>query len=212
MSQSLLSAQNLSCERGYRQLFRQLDLSVSSGELLRIAGSNGSGKSTLLNVLTGLSSDYHGELFWCGEPLQSVRHEYQAAMCYLGHNKAVKPQLTVSEHLQWFRTIYPCRNDESRDAVLYRLGLYRYRDSLCGHLSAGQQQRVALARLLISAARLWILDEPFTAIDRQGVAEFEQVICDFVTAGGAIILTTHHTLQLSMPSRTIELGSGEGSQ
>ena len=207
MPHSLLSAQALSCERGYRQLFHQLDLSIGSGELLRIAGGNGSGKSTLLSVLTGLSTDYQGDIFWCGEPLHAVHHEYQAAMCYLAHNKAVKPQLTINEHLQWFRALYPCRDDVVQEAVLHQLGLYRYRDSLCGQLSAGQQQRVALARLLISSARLWILDEPFTAIDKQGVAEFEQVICDFVAAGGAVVLTTHHDLRLSVPNQVIELGA-----
>lgn len=208
MSEALLSTQNLSCERGYRTLFERLDLHITRGELLQIGGENGSGKSTLLKVLAGLSSDYSGEIFWQGQAIQSVKEQFQADLCYLGHAKGVKQGLTIAENLRWFCSLYPC--DDSADAqrkVLEQLQLYRFRDHLCGQLSAGQQQRVALARLLLSKARLWILDEPFTAIDKQGVAEFEEIICQRVSEGTAVILTTHHALQLAIPHRSIVLGA-----
>lgn len=206
VADQLLSAQNLGCERGYRQLFEQLGFTLHRGQLMRVAGGNGSGKSTLLKVLAGLSSDYQGDLFWRGQPITEVRDQYQAGLCYLGHAKAVKQRLTVSENLAWFRSLYPCNDESIQSDVLKQLRLYRFRDQLCGQLSAGQQQRVALARLLISKADLWILDEPFTAIDKEGVLEFEQIIQDRVAQGTAVILTTHHSLQLAVPQQTIELG------
>lgn len=203
----LLSVRHLACERGYRPLFDQLSFTLSRGQLLRIAGGNGSGKSTLLKVLAGLSSDYSGDILWQGEPVSQVRDQYQAGLCYLGHAKAVKQRLTVQENLNWFRALYPCEDAATvQDDVLKQLRLYRFRDQLCGQLSAGQQQRVALARLLISKASVWILDEPFTAIDKDGVLEFEQIIQDRVAAGTAVILTTHHALQVITPQQTIELG------
>lgn len=207
MSDALLSTHNLRCERGYRTLFEHLDLHIERGELLQIGGENGSGKSTLLKVLAGLSSDFGGEIFWQNRAIHQVKEQFHADLCYLGHAKGVKQGLSIRENLRWFCSLYPC--DDSADAqrqVLEQLRLYRYRDYLCGQLSAGQQQRVALARLLLSRASLWILDEPFTAIDKQGVAEFEQIICQRVSTGTAVILTTHHTLQLAIPHRSIVLG------
>lgn len=208
MSEALLSTKNLSCERGYRTLFEQLDLHLHRGELLQIGGENGSGKSTLLKVLAGLSTDFSGEIFWQGHAVKAVKEQYQADLCYLGHAKGVKLGLSITENLRWFCSLYPCDNSASAQReVLEQLQLYRFRDQLCGQLSAGQQQRVALARLLLSRASLWILDEPFTAIDKQGVAEFEQIICERVSQGTAVILTTHHALQLAIPHRSIVLGA-----
>ena len=208
MSEALLSTKNLSCERGYRTLFEQLDLHLHRGELLQIGGENGSGKSTLLKVLAGLSTDFSGEILWQGHAVKTVKEQYQADLCYLGHAKGVKLGLSITENLRWFCSLYPCDNSASAQReVLEQLQLYRFRDQLCGQLSAGQQQRVALARLLLSRASLWILDEPFTAIDKQGVAEFEQIICERVSQGTAVILTTHHALQLAIPHRSIVLGA-----
>lgn len=204
MPDALLSVRNLACERGGRLLFRKLDFDLPAGQLLRLAGPNGSGKSTLLKVLTGLSSDFQGDISWRGEPIDRVRDSFLHGLCYLGHQKAVKPMLTVTEQLQWFRSLYPCRDDVTIDQALAQFGLAHFHDFFCGRLSAGQQQRVALARLWLSAADLWILDEPFTAIDRDGIAAFETLIADYVASGGAVILTTHHPLQIA--GETITLG------
>lgn len=204
MSEPLLAVRHLGCERGGRVLFSDLHFELSAGSLLRIAGGNGSGKSTLLRVLTGLSTDFSGELFWRGQPLAEVLDDYRLAMCYLAHDKAVKPMLTVNENIDWFLALYPARDDAGLEEALKLFSLLPFRHQPCGQLSAGQQQRVALARLWLSAASLWILDEPFTAIDRQGIAGLEQVIGDFVRRGGSVVLTTHHDLQL--PGQTLELG------
>ena len=206
MSQSLLSIQSLSCERGYRTLFSDLSFTIGTGEALRIAGPNGSGKSTLLKVIAGISSDYSGKLFWKDEEIRTCSESYHSQMCFLGHSKAVKSSLTATENLAWFQGLYPCKSSVTINDALKQVGLAAYGDTLCGQLSAGQQQRVALARLIMSAASLWILDEPFTAIDKQGVAEFETLIGHFVEQGGAVMITTHHNLQLPVDLRVVDLG------
>lgn len=202
----LLRIEDLSCERGYRTLFEQLNFSVRAGELVQIAGENGSGKSTLLKVLSGLSTDYSGQIYWQGELLGKAKDDYLSAMCFLGHAKAVKQRLTVQENLDYYAALYPNQQREKQQAVLDMLHLSRFRNQLCGRLSAGQQQRVALARLLLSNARLWILDEPFTAIDKQGVAELERIIADSVNLGVSVLLTTHQALQQIQPHQMIQLG------
>lgn len=206
MNQPLLSIESVSCERGYRQLFSDLSFGISRGEVVRIGGPNGSGKSTLLKVIAGISSDFSGRILWQGEETRRCRESYHGQICFLGHAKAVKAALTARENLAWFQGLYPCRPDVTLDDALKQVGLGSYGDTLCGQLSAGQQQRVALARLCLSAAVLWILDEPFTAIDRQGVAEFEALIGQFAGQGGAVIITTHHHLQLPVGLRIVELG------
>ena len=203
----LLSIQALCCERGYRQLFQQLSFDVAAGQVLRIAGPNGSGKSTLLNVLAGISSDYSGDVLFHGNAIQTVSYDYRESLCFLGHAKAVKNQVTPRENLQWFCSLYATQSDITIDAVLEQVGLQFFSDQICGQLSAGQKQRVALARLLISAAQIWILDEPFTAIDQQGVKQFEGLIADFAARGGAVIVTTHHDLQIQGDYRSIDLGA-----
>lgn len=208
MNQPLLSIASVSCERGYRQLFKELSFDVCPGEVVRVGGPNGSGKSTLLKVIAGISSDYSGRILWQGEETRFCRESYHSQICFLGHAKAVKAALTARENLEWFAGLYPCKPEVTIADALKQVGLARFGDTLCGQLSAGQQQRVALARLIVSAASLWILDEPFTAIDKQGVAEFEALIGRFVAEqGGAVVITTHHHLQLPVSLRTVELGS-----
>lgn len=204
--EALLSAHVLGAERAYRQLFKNIHFSVSAGEVLRIAGPNGAGKSTLLKVLAGISSDFEGDILWRGLPVDSVRDDFQRETCFLGHNKAVKLGLTAYENLAWFQSLYPTKKVLSITDALSQAGLGKYQHTLCAQLSAGQQQRVALARLLLSSANLWILDEPFTAIDKHGVSEFENIIGHFVQGGGAVIITTHHNLQLPLSVNTLDLG------
>jgi heme exporter protein A len=206
LSHPLLTLEAVGCERGYRQLFRNLSLELSAGEAVRVAGPNGSGKSTLLKVIAGISSHYTGRILWQGEETSRCREDFHAGMIFLGHARAVKTALTASENLEWFAGLYPCRTDVSITDALRHVGLAPFADTLCGQLSAGQQQRVALARLVLGAAALWILDEPFTAIDRDGVMQFEEMIGEFVRLGGTVIITTHHSLQLPVPVRTIDLG------
>ncbi|NRB41697.1 MAG: cytochrome c biogenesis heme-transporting ATPase CcmA [Pseudomonadales bacterium] len=205
-SKALLTIQNLSCERGFRQLFQQLNFELFAGEVIRIAGPNGAGKSTLLNVLAGISSDFDGDILYQNQPIKDVSYEYRENLCYLGHAKAVKTPLTPRENLQWFCSMYPTRSDTSIDAVLEQVGLMYFKDQICAQLSAGQKQRVALARLIISAAKIWILDEPFTAIDQSGVQQFETLIAEFAQDGGAVLVTTHHALNITGNYRCLDLG------
>jgi len=174
---------------------------------VQLAGPNGSGKTTLLKILAGLSSRYEGDIHWRGENLITQREDFRQHSLYLGHGSGIKAQLTALENLRWSCAV---RGQHVADTDLHRalttVGLGDFIQQPCYSLSAGQQRRVNLARLFCCPAQLWLLDEPFTAIDQRGVAEIEQWICDFADNGGMVLLTTHHPLSLPRPLRRIELG------
>lgn len=184
---------NLSCERDGRGLFSGLNARVRGGEVLQVQGPNGSGKTTLLRVLTGLSSSYEGQLRWCGADLSESRYDYQSQLLYIGHQPGVKRVLTPQENLAWYRDLGGATECDISSA-LAEVGLAGYEDLPCYRLSAGQLRRVALARLYLSRTRIWILDEPFTAIDYQGVDKLREVFSRHVAGGGVLILTTHQDL------------------
>jgi heme exporter protein A len=195
---------NIRCERDERLLFRGLSFDVGPGDIVQIEGPNGAGKTTLLRILSGLSQQFEGELRWCGEPMARARLAFRNDLLYLGHAPGVKALLTPQENLRWsVNGATPGR--AAIMSALQQVGLYGYEDVPCFSLSAGQQRRVALARLYLAPARLWILDEPFTAIDRSGVAALEQHIAAHASCGGGVILTTHHVLQLPGRIRRINL-------
>lgn len=190
----LLELHNLSCERDERCLFAGLSLSLAAGDLVQIGGPNGAGKTTLLRALAGISQDYFGEIRYCGQSLATVRWEFARDSLYLGHLAGIKKALSPLENLNW----YLAQTGDSGDIhqALSAVGLYGYEDTPCYQLSAGQLRRVALARLYLSQARIWILDEPFTAIDKPGVAQLEALIAKQVVQGGLVILTSHQDLTL----------------
>ena len=204
-----LAATKLGCERDQRLLFENLDLTIGSGEILRIEGSNGSGKTTLLRILCGLFNQYEGALSWDQQPLQEVFEEYAARLVYVGHASGIKSCLTAEENLQWLSAL---RGDGSANvdsiwAALARVGLSGYEDVFCSSMSAGQKKRVNLARLYLNAGSgdLWVLDEPFSSIDRDGVADLEHLIEAHVKADGMVILTSHQALQVEYTVRSIDL-------
>ena len=201
----VLEAQNLSCERDDRELFRDLSFSVRGGELLQLAGPNGAGKTTLLRLLAGLNRDYSGTVLWQGKPLMRVYPEYAAQRLYLGHLAAVKKALTPLENLRWLTSGHEVGEDRLWQA-LDDVSLCGYEETPCQQLSAGQQRRVALARLCATDTPLWILDEPFTAVDKDGVAWLEQQLVKQVQRGGSVIITSHHALQSLPGLRQIVLG------
>lgn len=204
-----LEARGLVCERDDRWLFRELDLSVGSGEVLRVEGPNGSGKTTLLKILSGQFTDYEGELTWNGQSMRRARTAFLANLLYLGHAPGVKAMLTPLENLAWYQALNGERGHEAdRLAALDEIGLSGFEDIPAAQLSAGQQRRVALARLVLMPRPLWILDEPFTAIDRQGVAALERRLVAHAQAGGSVILTTHHDLSSLSELRSVMLGQG----
>ncbi|GGO85067.1 cytochrome c biogenesis ATP-binding export protein CcmA [Marinobacterium nitratireducens] len=197
MGEALLKVEKLFCERDDRILFDGLSFEVHAGEVLQIEGQNGSGKTTLLRILSGLSRNFDGEIYWRGESLAGVMHDYRASLLYFGHQPGVKATLTPEENLNWYAALHPDIDAAGIGEALERVGLAGYEDVPCHNLSAGQHRRVSLARLYLSRAPLWILDEPFTAIDKKGVAEKEQLILSHAARGGAAILTTHHELTMT---------------
>ncbi|WP_210395709.1 cytochrome c biogenesis heme-transporting ATPase CcmA [Motiliproteus sediminis] len=206
MSTPLLEANNLFCERDERVLFEQLSFTLNAGEILQVEGPNGSGKTTLLRILAGLSTAFEGELSWKGEPMSDVRDDFRASMLYFGHLPGVKATLTAEENLRWYCAVHPLTRIEGVHEALAKVGLRGYEDVPCHSLSAGQNRRVSLARLYFSEAPLWVLDEPFTAIDKRGVAEKEALIAAHAAKGGSVILTTHHELAIRDNVRQLALG------
>jgi len=197
----MLEVKNLFCERDERVLFSNLNFGISAGEVVQIEGQNGSGKTTLLRILCGLNESYEGELFWQQEEIAEVRDDYFSQMLYVGHLAGVKSTLTAEENLTWMQQLDPALDKVSIAEALNSVGLYGFEDVPCYTLSAGQQRRVGLARLYLSTAPLWILDEPFTALDKKGVAEKEALLAQHVLNGGSVILTTHH--DLNVPGHTV---------
>lgn len=206
----MLSAADLYCERDERVLFSALNFSVEKGQVLQIQGANGSGKTTLLRILCGLNPEFGGAILWQGQPVPQVLEDFRKGMFYLGHSPAINKTLTPLQNLRWFCALQGFSAETAIVQALAGLGLSGYEDIPCYQMSAGQQRRVSLARMQLSAATLWILDEPFTALDKQGVADLETRIAQFVKNGGAVILTTHHLLQLECPLTVLNLDTLAG--
>lgn len=202
-----LSARGLTCIKGDRLLFTEVDVDLREGEALQIHGSNGSGKTTLLRILCGLTLQTEGEIYWHGEDIASERGRYFAEMAYVGHANGIKLELTPLENLRFARALEKHPSDTDLDDALARLDLQGFEDVPARTLSAGQRRRVALARLLTCEARLWILDEPFTSLDRASCAAIEHLLHEHVTAQGMVIFTSHQPVKLAEDvCREIHLG------
>lgn len=193
----MLDCKNLTCVREDKILFQNLTFKAQSGEILQVEGPNGVGKTSLFRLIIGLSVPYSGEILWNNTGTSLDRESFHENLLYLGHKSGVKPELTSLENLQFFQKMYPSHNDVDLHHVLAKVGLAGYEDVLTAQLSAGQQRRVALARLWLNDCPLWILDEPFTAIDKSGVAVLESLIVAHAGKGGIVILTTHQDLNIS---------------
>jgi len=188
----MLIAENLQCIRDDRILFENLNFSISDGQILQVEGTNGSGKTSLLRILCGLTLPTEGTVYWKNQDIQSTKSDYWAELTYIGHLPAVKADLTPLENLVMARALSAESTTLSLENALKTIGLYGFEDVLSRTLSAGQQRRVALARLLINKTKLWILDEPFTALDKVAVAMIENLIDEHAAQGGIAILTSHH--------------------
>lgn len=202
-----LQAVALACERDWRLLFEGLDLDLAGGTLLQVAGPNGSGKTSLLRLLSGLMQPTAGEVLLNGKPLAKQHGELGRSLLWIGHAAGIKGLLTAEENLAWLCALHQPADREAIWQALACVGLRGFEDVPCHTLSAGQQRRVALARLYLDAPPLWILDEPFTALDKDGVAQLEAHLAAHCEQGGLVVLTTHHTLQQT-PSgyRVLDLG------
>jgi heme exporter protein A len=190
----LLEVRDLECVRGERSLFRSLSFVVEAGDTLRVEGANGTGKTTLLRTLCGLSRPEAGTILWRGSDIASLEEEFRAELLYLGHAPAVKDELTAQENVLYAAHIagLACTEDDAA-AALAAIGLRGREEVAVRHLSQGQRRRVGLARLtLATKPPLWVLDEPFTALDPQAVSLIGSLIRSHAGQGGAVILTTHH--------------------
>lgn len=190
----MLEARKLLCERDERILFSDLSFQVNAGEWIQVTGGNGAGKTTLLRLLTGLARPDAGEVFWQAQPLHRVRDSYHQNLLWIGHQPGIKTRLTALENLRFF---HQDGDTENCLAALAQAGLAGYEDIPVNQLSAGQQRRVALARLWLTRATLWILDEPFTAIDVNGVERLTQRMAQHTEKGGIVILTTHQPMNVA---------------
>ena len=196
MSQSpLLETRDLSCSRNDRLLFEHLDFALEAGQMLVVEGPNGCGKTSLLRILTGLRLADSGELLWRGEQIDRVAGDYFEQVAYVGHHDGVKHELSCLENLRLARAM-GAPSEVDLDDVLEQVNLYAYGETEVGSLSAGQKRRLALARLLATRSMLWILDEPFTSLDKASMSMFESLFERHLEADGLIVMTSHHDISL----------------
>jgi len=191
----LLETTHLDCHRGDKLLIKDLSIHVAPGQLLHVTGRNGTGKTTLLRCLCGLSAPAAGKITWQGQDIATYRDEYHAHMAYVGHLNGNQGDLTPEENLVFAQTLAGRNEDDDAPIeILQKLGLYNSRHLPAKFLSQGQQRRLALARLLGQKRTLWILDEPFVALDVETTALLEDIVSEHIDTGGIVILTSHHAL------------------
>jgi heme exporter protein A len=193
----VLRAEGLAAFRGERLVFRDLDFLVEAGSALVLTGPNGSGKSTLLRLLAGLVPPAAGRLLWQNENALADLPEHAARLAYVGHLDAVKPGLTVAENLRFAARLGRRPVNEALGAMQ----LAELAELPARMLSAGQKRRLALARLVLKNAPLWLLDEPTTGLDAAAVERFAQVLAAHLRGGGVIVAATH----VPLPLRAAEL-------
>jgi heme exporter protein A len=195
---SSLTAERLACARGDRRLFDGLSFSVCAGQALAVEGANGAGKTSLLRLLAGFLAPSAGRVvIRSGETESDDADERGKQIGWLGHHDGLKPQLTVLEQLTFFASLYGVKAEA---ALLERVGLHRQAELPCRYLSAGQRRRLALARLVASGRSLWLLDEPFAALDTAGQRLVAHLMAEHCGQGGIIIAATHDPLGLSNES------------
>lgn len=200
----LLSGRGLCLFRGDRCLFKTLDFALNAGELLVVEGPNGCGKTSLLRGIAGLLEFETGTIYWSGESMHECYQAFRADLVWLSHQIGCKADLNLVENLR-FESGLRATNDASLTSVLDRLSLAGLADLPMRSLSAGQQRRVALARMLLARARIWMMDEPFTNLDQAGQSLVRELIAEHVATGGACIVASHQTLEIEGSTHRVTL-------
>lgn len=205
----MLQASHLSCIRGDRELFSGVGFDLAPGGLLRLLGANGAGKTSLLRLLCGLLRPDTGSIQWHGLATEADADAFHAAMLYLGHQNALQDALTVQENLAFYAALEGDAGQATRTTqALTRMGVRACQHRLVRHLSQGQKRRVALSRLLLTQASLWILDEPFVALDHAAILTLADVISEHLQRGGMVILTSHQDVPIAArQEQSLELGA-----
>ena len=191
---SKLIVSDLTCQRGYNELFSNLSFELNSGEILKISGANGSGKTSLLKILAGLNSAESGRLSINNN--KDGSYDYQSDIFYLGHLPALSPELHSKENLDYLTQLNSRSSDYVLGEALTNVGLNNFEYEYAANLSAGQKRRVVLSALFITQSNVWLLDEPFTALDADGINVIETQIEKHCDDGGICVLTTHQKCNL----------------
>jgi heme exporter protein A len=205
-SQFKLRSSQLALIRGERLLFKQCSFTLGNGESLQIRGANGAGKTSLLRVICGILEQDSGEIFWNECPLTQVRVDFHRNSLYLGHSLGIKERLTVLENLQFYSQLRQTEPVLPFEEAIKEVGLTGYAHEFAGFLSQGQKRRVGLARLLLEPVALWILDEPFVALDVNAQQWLANLIDRHVDSGGSVIFTSHQPVDLKNTPQQVDLG------
>ena len=202
-----LNFSKLGCNKGGRQLFSDVDCTLEAGRWLYVTGANGVGKTSLLRMVCGLSSIEYGDVLWNGQSIQAQHDAYRQDLCYLGHLNALQESMSVAENLTFTCALGGMAPSAAQtEQVLTRFGLRGRSRQLVRHLSQGQKRRVALSRLALSRARLWVLDEPYVAMDEAGVQMLADLIAKHLADGGLAVVTSHQRVPIGdIPAQILEL-------
>jgi heme exporter protein A len=205
----MLEVSNLTCVRGERQLFARVGFLLERGQLLHVTGANGAGKTSLLRMLCGLSPPEAGHIHWNGQPIKALGDGFRQELFYLGHANALQEALTVSDNLLFAAALHGHANDAAEmTRALAALGLRGCQQRQVRQLSQGQKRRVALARLMLSRASLWVLDEPFVALDQAAITLLADLVVAHLAQGGLAVLTSHQAVDFPrVTPHVLELGA-----